>query len=78
MTSQQITKQKKVMNLLGIEMVLLTLGIIILCYIIMNIIGNILIIMTDLKNGNSWNWNVALCVILLTIGILLIIISQNI
>ena len=65
------------MNLLGIEMVLLTLGITILTFIFFQTIGVVLNIITAIKNNVNWSWNINLTFIITTLGILLIIISQN-
>lgn len=63
------------MNLLGIEMVLLILGIAIVTFVFFQTIGVVLDIITAIKKEESWSWNIVATVVLTVVGIILI--SQN-
>ena len=64
------------MNFLGIEMTMLILGIVILCYTFFNTVANILRIYQAIKSELSWKWNILPHIIISSIGILLVILSQ--
>jgi len=67
------------MNLLSIEMLLLTLGVSILVWVFYSILTNIMIVAFTLSKGKSFkNLNFWPHTIVTIIGIMLIIISQNI
>jgi heme/copper-type cytochrome/quinol oxidase subunit 4 len=64
-------------NLLGVEMILLIVGIFITVGTVLRIILTVLGIYTVVQNKQSWEWNALMDTVLLTIGIVLIIISQS-
>jgi hypothetical protein len=66
------------MNLLSIEMLLLTLGVSMLVWVFYILLINILDVLDDIKKGHSLDVNFIPHVIITIIGIMLIIISQNI
>ena len=63
-------------NLLGIEMVMLVLGIFIVCRMFISIIATVMGIYSVVKNGQTWEWSTMHDTIILTVGVLLIVISQ--
>lgn len=66
------------MNLLSIEMLLLTLGVSMLVWVFYSILLNIAFFAFRLKKDNRVELNMLLQAIVTVIGIMLIIISQNI
>ena len=64
------------MNLLGIEMTMLILGIVISCHTFFNTIANILNIYAAIKNNISWEWSILPHTIMCSIGVLLVVLSQ--
>jgi len=66
------------MNLLSIEMLLLTLGVSMLVWVFYSILTNIVVVAFALKKDKHVAFNLLPQTIVTIIGIMLIIISQNI
>lgn len=65
------------MNLLSIEMLLLTVGVSVLVLVFYNFVINILDVLDNIEKGDSLDVNFIPHTITTIIGIMLIIISQN-
>ena len=66
------------MNLLEIEMLILILGVGLTVWIFFNLVGLILSVSQCIKEGVDWEYDITTHTIVTIIGILLIVISQNI
>jgi hypothetical protein len=75
---EAIKEINKTMNLLGIEMILLILGVGTIVFGILQVIRNVGYLIESVYKQLDWSWNIKHNTIIITIGILLVIISQNI